>query len=1071
MIVYSHTRSYAGLLSSLSSSDFYQFTLTAAQVVELGLQAAYGTATLVLFDASGTQFGSATAQSTADAAIEESLSAGTYYVDVTGNANAGYTLLLQTGAPATGTTGTDSAYGSIANALAIGQLGAVPQSFAGWVGLRDSDNFFAFSLAGPALLRLSLAGLEQNAVLFLRNVSDQQIGYAYAVPVYGGSIVQALGAGSYYIDVEDSGTTAATNTGYSLTVSAASLTDRAGHSLATALALGALGPGGQSVSGTIGPLDSSDDYGFTLASPSTVTLTLSGLTANASFAVFTPTGAQVGSGSGSTTQNGSIIEQLAAGSYIAAVQGGTATNYTLALTTAPQPTTGMPGSGGTGGTLATAFTAGTLGASPQSFSGTVTSAATDQFYRFVLTQSALISLQLSALSTGTYLRLLSASGGQIDNVYGSASSDASVVQYAAAGTYAADVSDYDGNTGYVLTMSAASSGDLGGPSATAAYAVGALAPPSPAPGDFNGDGTSDLLWRNAATGAVVDWSMNGGTADGKATLRTDPAWTVAGVADVTGNGTADILWRNSATGAAALWLMNDGTESAASVLTIPPGWTLAGAGDFTGNGTDDLLWSDAATGTVTEWIMANGAPVSSQVLATDSPWTVAGTGDFNGDGTTDILWRDAATGSVAIWLMNGGTESSGTGLLTDPAWTVAGTGDFTGDGVTDILMRNLFTGATELWLMNNGTIQSTSVLQTVPTWQVAGTGDFTGNGTDDILWRNTVTGAVTEWVMNNGTESSTGTLQTDPVWSVVPAATAAASHVVADIDGDGRSDVLWTNSNTGAVVLWELNGSTVVASAGLLSDPSWVVAGSGDFAGTGTSDILWRNAATGSVVAWEMSAGTATAGTTLLTDPAWTIAGTGDFNGDGKTDILWNNASTGQVVEWEMNGFAPVTAATLLSDPTWSVVGVGDFTGNGTDDILWQNKSTGTVVEWEMNNGTVSSASTLLNDPAWAVVGVGDFTGNGTDDILWRNAATGTVVEWLMNSGTVSSAATLLQDPAWTVVGVGDYGGTGTSDILWRNAGTGQVVEWQMNGSSIIAAAGLFTGTIWSPAPALLAGG
>jgi FG-GAP repeat len=30
-------------------------------------------------------------------------------------------------------------------------------------------------------------------------------------------------------------------------------------------------------------------------------------------------------------------------------------------------------------------------------------------------------------------------------------------------------------------------------------------------GDFNGDGTADIVWRNSANGAIVAWFMNGGT--------------------------------------------------------------------------------------------------------------------------------------------------------------------------------------------------------------------------------------------------------------------------------------------------------------------------------------------------------------------------------------------------------------------------------------------------------------------------------------------------------------------------------------------------------------------------------
>ena len=43
-------------------------------------------------------------------------------------------------------------------------------------------------------------------------------------------------------------------------------------------------------------------------------------------------------------------------------------------------------------------------------------------------------------------------------------------------------------------------------------------------GDYNADGKSDLLWRNAATGATTLWLMNGNSFSSFATLITDPTW-------------------------------------------------------------------------------------------------------------------------------------------------------------------------------------------------------------------------------------------------------------------------------------------------------------------------------------------------------------------------------------------------------------------------------------------------------------------------------------------------------------------------------------------------------------------
>jgi hypothetical protein len=43
-------------------------------------------------------------------------------------------------------------------------------------------------------------------------------------------------------------------------------------------------------------------------------------------------------------------------------------------------------------------------------------------------------------------------------------------------------------------------------------------------GDYTGNGTDDILWRNSGTGQTVEWLMSGGAPASGASLLTDPAW-------------------------------------------------------------------------------------------------------------------------------------------------------------------------------------------------------------------------------------------------------------------------------------------------------------------------------------------------------------------------------------------------------------------------------------------------------------------------------------------------------------------------------------------------------------------
>ena len=133
----------------------------------------------------------------------------------------------------------------------------------------------------------------------------------------------------------------------------------------------------------------------------------------------------------------------------------------------------------------------------------------------------------------------------------------------------------------------------------------------------------------------------------------------------------------------------------------------------------------------------------------------------------------------------------------------------------------------------------------------------------------------------------------------------------ADMNGEGKSDILLQNANTGACFVWEMNGLNLL--------------------GANTYGYV---------------------GTTLGAD--WKVKGTGDFNGDGKSDILLQNANTGACFVWEMNGLSLLDASSSgavgwTPGKDWQVANVGDYNGDGKSDILLQNTATNACFVWEMN--------------------------------------------------------------------------------------------------------------------------
>ncbi len=278
--------------------------------------------------------------------------------------------------------------------------------------------------------------------------------------------------------------------------------------------------------------------------------------------------------------------------------------------------------------------------------------------------------------------------------------------------------------------------------------------------DFNGDGRSDILWRND-NGALTQWlgQPNGGFIDNHANAgnQVPTDWQVVGTGDYNGDGRDDVLWRNE-TGALTQWLgqANGGfvDNHANAGNQVPTDWHVVGTADFNGDGRDDILWRNDR-GSLTQWLgQANGGFVDNHANAGNHvpiDWHVAGTGDFNGDGRGDILWRNE-TGALTQWLgqANGGfiDNHANAGNQVPIDWHVAGIGDFNGDGRDDILWRNE-TGALTQWLgrQNGGFLDNHgNAANQMPTdWHVAAIGDYNGDGRDDILWRND-TGALTQWL-------------------------------------------------------------------------------------------------------------------------------------------------------------------------------------------------------------------------------------------------------------------------------------------------------------------------------------
>jgi hypothetical protein len=301
--------------------------------------------------------------------------------------------------------------------------------------------------------------------------------------------------------------------------------------------------------------------------------------------------------------------------------------------------------------------------------------------------------------------------------------------------------------------------------------------------DFNGDGRSDVVWRNFTSGENYLYAMDGTAIPGEGYVRTvaDLDWKMATFGDFNGDGKMDIFWRHATTGETYIYLM-DGTSIIGEgyLRTVADLNWKPDRGDFNGDGKTDIFWRNDATGENYVYLMDGLSIVGEGYLRTvaDLGWYVAGIGDFNGDGKADLVWRNDGQGPERgqnyIYIMDGTTIINEGYLRTvaDMSWDVAGVADFDGDGRADILWRNYSTGENYLYPMAGLAIRATEgYVRTVAdqAWRVVAVGDFNGDGRADILWRNDTSGENYLYFMGGTSIVAEGYTRTvaDQQWNVM----------------------------------------------------------------------------------------------------------------------------------------------------------------------------------------------------------------------------------------------------------------------------------------------------------------
>jgi len=260
---------------------------------------------------------------------------------------------------------------------------------------------------------------------------------------------------------------------------------------------------------------------------------------------------------------------------------------------------------------------------------------------------------------------------------------------------------------------------------------------------------------------------------------------IAGVGDFNRDGTSDLLWFNPSNMAAEVWtLANAKWAASASIGTHPAGYNIAGIGDFNGDGHGDVLWVNPTNNQTDIWNLQNGQWFASTTIGPHPMgYQFAGIGDFDRDGTSDVVWFNPSNGDVDIWMVKNGTWAGSVAPGRHPAgWEVGGVGDFNKDGFSDIFFFNAANGQTDIWLMSNGQWMASVSPGNHPTgYRVSGIGDFNNDGYSDVLWHNPVTGQIDEWKIVDGRWAGSVNLGNH----------SGGVAGIGDFNGDHTADVMW----------------------------------------------------------------------------------------------------------------------------------------------------------------------------------------------------------------------------------------------------------------------------------------
>ncbi len=289
--------------------------------------------------------------------------------------------------------------------------------------------------------------------------------------------------------------------------------------------------------------------------------------------------------------------------------------------------------------------------------------------------------------------------------------------------------------------------------------------------------------------------------------------------------------------------------------------------------------------------------------------------------------------------------------------------------------------------------------------------------------------------------------------------------VIADIDGDGKNDIIVANFNALSISVY-FNTSTPGISFGAASFADKVdfpcgllpvFFAVGDLNKDGKPDIIVANAGSYELTIFRnvATAGTINSSslvreTSLPSDIGTRSLVIADFDGDGFNDVAAVSTSTSQLSIYKSMGSpgGTITLNKLFPVATGTTpfgVAAADFNGDGKTDIAVANYDNNNVSVYLNNSfGPLISFTSRINFSAGGIapqaIATADFDADGHPDLAVLNK-TSNHVAILRNNGMASFSvlATLPVGTSPSALAIGDLNGDGKPDLVATNFGNDSI--------------------------------